>query len=116
MATEERSGGKVNYYLVKVRKPRRTEQPAYQAECEDIIAALQMTFDEGCAFKSLWRTAAARLGAKKAGLDPVYEGEKLVHYGRHILTKARQEKEDAEVAEWQTQEDAQKRKLEGTAQ
>lgn len=85
----EHSGGKVNYYLVHVQHPRREEQPAYQAECEDIIAALNMTFDEGCAFKAIWRSAAARMGAKKEGHDPVYDADKVVHYGENMARTAR---------------------------
>lgn len=86
----EHSGGKVNYYLAQVHYPRREDQPAYQAECEDIIAALNMTFDEGCAFKAIWRSAAARMGAKKEGHDPVYDADKVVHYGKNMARTARQ--------------------------
>lgn len=85
----EKSGGKVNYYLAYVQYPRREDQPAYQAECEDIIATLNMTFDEGCAFKAIWRSAAARMGAKKEGHDPVYDAEKVVHYGMNMARTAR---------------------------
>ena len=46
------SGGLNNWYVVQVKNPQRKEQEPYQAECEDIIQALGMTFDEGCAFKA----------------------------------------------------------------
>lgn len=88
----ELTGGFVNYYLVKVDHPQREEQPPYQAECEDIIRALGMNFDEGCAFKALWRSAAARQGNGKPGTKAVYDAEKVVHYGNAIL---RQRKLDA---------------------
>lgn len=81
----ELTGGKVNYYLARVEHPRREEQPAYQAECEDIISALGMTFDEGCEFKAIWRTAAARLGNGKPGSNAVYDAEKRVHYAKNSL-------------------------------
>jgi hypothetical protein len=83
------TGGKVNYYLVKVDHPQRVEQEPYQAECEDIISALGMTFDEGCLFKALWRTAAARQYNGKPGQDPIYDGEKMVHYAGRILKALR---------------------------
>jgi len=83
--SDKLTGGRVNYYLVKVAHPRREEQDPYQAECEDIIHALGMTFDEGCAFKALWRTAAARQQNGKPGHSPVYDMEKVVHYGSNIL-------------------------------
>lgn len=90
MATEEHSGGQVNYYLVSVKHPRRDGQVPYQAECEDIIAALGMTFDEGCAFKAIWRSAAARnSGTKKKGHDPIYDAQKVQHYGRQMEHEAR---------------------------
>lgn len=89
------TGGKVNYYLVLVTHPRREEQPAYQAECEDIIHALGMTFDEGCAFKALWRTAAARQNNGKAGHDPIYDMEKVIHYAGNLLRLLKHEAKDA---------------------
>lgn len=91
-ATEpELTGGRVNYYLASVNNPQRESQPAYTAECEDIIQALGMTFDEGCLFKALWRTAAARMGNGKPGQKAVYDAEKMVHYAGRILTKTKRE-------------------------
>lgn len=89
--TVELTGGRVNYYLASVNNPQREEQPGYIAECEDIIQALDMTFDEGCLFKALWRTAAARLGNGKPGQKAVYDAEKMVHYAGRILTKTKRE-------------------------
>ena len=83
------SGGLNNYYVVSIKNPQRKEQEPYQAECEDIIQALGMTFDEGCAFKALWRNAAARMGNGKPGNKALYECEKLVHYANRILAKER---------------------------
>lgn len=83
------SGGLNNWYVVPVKNPQRKEQEPYQAECEDIIQALGMTFDEGCAFKALWRNAASRMGNGKPGNTAVYDAEKLVHYANRILSKER---------------------------
>ena len=91
------TGGKVNYYLVSVAHPRREEQPAYQAECEDIIAALGMTFDEGCEFKALWRGAAARLGNGKPGANAIYDAEKRVHYASNSLRSLKLKEADDEL-------------------
>lgn len=82
------SGGLNNYYVVPIKNPQRIEQEPYQAECEDIIQALGMTFDEGCAFKALWRNAAARMGNGKPDNSSVYDSEKIVHYANRILKKA----------------------------
>lgn len=79
------TGSKVNYYLVQVPYPQRETQVAYQAECEDIIRALNMTFDEGCEFKAIWRTAAARMGNGKLGQTALYDAEKRVHYASASL-------------------------------
>ena len=81
------SGGLNNWYVVPVKHPQRKEQEPYQAECEDIIQALGMTFDEGCAFKALWRNAAARMGNGKPGNSTLYDCEKLVHYANRLLAK-----------------------------
>lgn len=85
MSEPKLTGGFVNYYLAKVDNPQRIEQDPYQAECEDIIRALNMTFDEGCIFKALWRTAAARMGNGKPGTKALYDAEKMVHYSNAIL-------------------------------
>ena len=76
----ESSGGDVNYYLVNVISPKRLK--AYTAECEDIIEALDMSFSEGCAFKAIWRKAAARtLGKEKAGDSAYRNAQKVRYYG-----------------------------------
>ena len=83
----EKSGGPTSYYLVFVDKPNQGAD-AYQAECGDIIEALGMTFNEGCAFKAIWRTAAARtLNKIKAGGDALYDAEKVVFYGRRMIAQ-----------------------------
>lgn len=83
----EKSGGPTSYYLVKVTKPNQAKVP-YQAECGDIIEALGMNFNEGCAFKALWRTAAARTLRKlKAGHNAVYDMEKVEFYARRQLVQ-----------------------------
>ena len=85
MAEKPLNGGKVNYYLCYVNFPRRSNQEAYQAECEDIITNLDMNWDEGCEFKAIWRTAAARQGTKKAGHTALYDAQKRVHYALSAL-------------------------------
>lgn len=89
MATKgESSGGLTNYYLVTVHKPQRPEQPPYQAECEDIIEALNMNFNEANVFKEIWRTANARLGKKKLGNTPKRSAEKILHYAKRIYNRS----------------------------
>jgi hypothetical protein len=86
----ENSGGDVNYYLVEVPHPKRLEP--YTAECEDIIEALGMTFAEGCEFKALWRSCAARtLGLLKAGNDAegIRDAEKQQYYATRTLVQRR---------------------------
>ena len=85
----ELTGGRVNYYLVQVEYPQREEQAPYQAECEDIILALGLTFDEGCLFKALWRRANARKGNGKPDTKDLYDAEKMVHYAGRILREAK---------------------------
>lgn len=101
MATDTKlTGGRTNYYLVRVEHPQREDQPPYQAECEDIIRALGMTFDEGCEFKAIWRTAAARKGNGKPGQQAVYDAEKRVHYAQASLLQEqrRQPAKELDVA------------------
>ncbi len=85
---KENSGGFVNYYLVKVDHPQRLEQVPYQAECEDIIDALDLNFNEANIFKEIWRRARARQGAIKEGNTDLRGAQKIVHYANRILSKA----------------------------
>lgn len=81
----------VNYYLADVTHPQREEQPAYVAECEDIIEALELTPDEANIFKEIWRTANARKGNGKPGHRALYGAEKIFHYAGRILRRTRRE-------------------------
>ncbi len=81
------SGGRNNYYLVAVTHPQREEQPPYQAECEDVIEALELTFDEANIFKEIWRSANARKANGKPGHSALYGAQKIVHYAGRILRR-----------------------------
>lgn len=83
----ELKGGKVNYYLVAVTHPQRREQLPYQAECEDIIEALELNFDEANIFKEIWRGANARKANGKPGHTALYGAQKIVHYANRILKR-----------------------------
>ena len=85
MAQPENSGEHASYYEVDITRPKSGGE-AYTAECQDIIEALKMDFNEGNAFKALWRRAAARLGnVKKGNEDPLYDAQKIKFYGTRIL-------------------------------
>ncbi len=84
------TGGLSGHYLADVLKPQRGGNP-YQAECDDIIYALNMTFDEGEAFKAIWRTCTARLGYGKKDNTALYNAQKLVHRSKRILQRAESE-------------------------
>lgn len=94
------TGGLVNYYLAPVLHPQRKEQPAYVAECEDIAEALQLTPNEFCEFKAIWRTAAARLGNGKPDQKALYDAEKRLHYAGRDVAKYTRELELQEGHGW----------------
>jgi len=82
---EEYTGSSVSYYKVKVEKPT-TIAESYEAECNDIIEALNMNYAEGNAFKAIWRKCAARLGKSKKGYtDGLYDSEKVVFFGERMV-------------------------------
>ena len=81
---EEYTGGSSSYYKVDVLYPT-TVEVAYQAECNDIIEALGLTFTEGNIFKAIWRIAADRNGKKKKGNNSVYDAEKVVFFAERLL-------------------------------
>ncbi len=80
----EHTGGSVNYYKVHVANPT-TLPEAYDAEANDIIESLGLTFAEGNLFKAIWRMAADRNGKKKKGNNSVYDAEKLVFFAERVL-------------------------------
>jgi hypothetical protein len=88
----ELQGGKLqgdHYYRVRVDAPMSTEVPPYVAECSDIIEALNMTFNEGEAFKAIWRLAASRQGRGKPGNKAQYDADKAAHYGSRIAAQTK---------------------------
>lgn len=80
------TGGSTSYYKLHISNPIHFD--AYDCECGDIIEALNMTFNEGEAFKAIWRMAAARLGGGKKDADPTYDSEKIKYFGERILKNA----------------------------
>lgn len=84
---DEYTGGSTTYYQVDITHPINEQAQPYTAECQDIIDALGMTFNEGNAFKALWRRCAARtLGKSKRGYtDGLYDAEKVVFYGERLV-------------------------------
>jgi hypothetical protein len=80
----EYTGGSSSYYKVDVVNPTTSDVP-YQAECNDIIEALGLTFTEGNIFKAIWRIAADRNGKKKKGNNSVYDAEKVVFFAERLL-------------------------------
>lgn len=83
-------GGKLtgdHYYQVEIKHPIALHP--YMAECADIIEALDMTFNEGEAFKAIWRMAAARQGRGKPGNKAQYDADKVEHYGHRIAEQTR---------------------------
>lgn len=82
----EDTGTDANYYLCEVTNPNRAVAP-YVAECSDIIEAAGMTFNEGEAFKAIWRMAMERThGKKKAGNTATRDAVKIVHFAKRILS------------------------------
>lgn len=86
------SGGVSNWYTLDVLSTQGKDN--YTAVCDDIILALNMTFQEGEVFKATWRKAAARLGNGKPGNTALYNAQKVTHYGKimeleenHLINK-----------------------------
>jgi hypothetical protein len=96
MSQSKLTGGRVNYYLVPISYPQREDQPPYQAECEDIIDALDLTPDEANIFKAIWRSARARQGTGKPDHKAVYDAEKMVHYANRRLRRLQRETANAD--------------------
>lgn len=82
--TTKNTGLSTNYYKLEITKPANLPDP-YTCECQDIIERLGMSFNEGEAFKALWRKAARRtLGLTKEGVDGLYDAEKIKYFGERV--------------------------------
>lgn len=86
VALPENSGAHAAYYELTIQRPK-SGGAAYKVECQDIIEALQMDFNEGNVFKGIWRRCAARtLGkVKKGNEDTLYDAQKVEFYSNRIL-------------------------------
>lgn len=84
--------------MVSIREPISGGDP-YMAECYDIIQALNMDFNEGEAFKAIWRKAAARKGNTKDGATALYNAEKVVFFGEGMLLKEKRRKSHTDFGE-----------------
>jgi hypothetical protein len=91
----EHTGGSVNYYKVHVGNPT-TLSEAYDAEANDIIESLGLTFAEGNLFKAIWRMAADRNGKKKKGNNSVYDAEKLVFFAERVLVQEKAKRDETD--------------------
>lgn len=88
-ASEQKTGGSVDYYKCHVADPISKGEP-YTAESIDIIEALGMTFAEGEAFKAIWRTCTGRMGgAVKADNKALYNAEKVEFFGARMVRAAK---------------------------
>lgn len=98
-SAETYTGGSSDYYQLEITKTTTEGRPAYIAECNDIIEALNMNFAEGNAFKALWRRAAQRtLGLRKAGAkdDGLYDAEKVEFFGARLVAQSKGLSDEAE--------------------
>lgn len=86
------SGSHCEYYHAQVEHPENPNQAGvpYEANCEDVIKALNLTFDEACEFKSIWRRARARQGFVKAESSAVRDAAKALHYAGRVLRTEQQ--------------------------
>lgn len=80
---QESSGGDNDYWIAEIKHPKRLDP--YKAECEDLIEYFQMTFQEGEAFKALWRKGQMRIGNGKPGDTHLRNAEKVAHFGARMV-------------------------------
>jgi len=80
---QESSGGDNDYWIARIDNPKRLGP--YSAECEDLIELFQMTFQEGEAFKALWRKGQMRIGNGKPGDTLLRNSEKVFHFAGRMV-------------------------------
>lgn len=77
------SGGDNDYWIAEITHPKRLDP--YKAECEDLIEHFQMSFQEGEAFKALWRNGMLRIGKGKPEDSNLRNAEKVSHFGKRMV-------------------------------
>lgn len=77
------SGGDNDYWIARITHPKRLAP--YEAECEDLIELFQMSFQEGEAFKALWRNGQMRIGNGKPDDSHLRNAEKVQHFGARMV-------------------------------
>lgn len=81
-------GNNSSYYIVRVEHPTDESWEPYDAQCNDLIEALGMTFSEGEAFKAIWRRCRARQGFGKKGNSQRYDAEKVKFFGHRMVVQS----------------------------
>ena len=81
-------GNNSSYYIVHVEHPTDESWEPYDAQCNDLIEALGMTFSEGEAFKAIWRRCRARQGFGKKGNSQRYDAEKVEFFGHRMVVQS----------------------------
>jgi len=84
---ETSSGGDNDYWVAEITDPKRLTP--YKAECEDLIELFQMSFQEGEAFKALWRNGQMRIGKGKPDDSHLRNAEKVAHFGARMVAMER---------------------------
>lgn len=79
-----------DYYTLEITNPKSLGGP-YLIELVDIIEAMEMTYNEGNAFKAIWRRNMARRGMGKKGNTALYESEKASYFSERMRMQDGQE-------------------------
>jgi len=77
------SGADNDYWVADITDPKRLAP--YKAECDDIIEFFEMSYQEGEAFKAIWRNGMIRKGGGKPGDSTLRNAEKTHYYGGRWL-------------------------------
>jgi hypothetical protein len=88
-------GSNPRMYLVHVAHPTTLKKP-YDAECNDLMEALDMTPAEANIFKAVWRIAQARKGKAKPGAGGVYDAHKINFFAKRVLVREQNEEDKSE--------------------
>lgn len=83
----ESSGGSCDYYKIIVYNVAM--DITQTVECKDVMSALQLNHEEMNIFKEVWRSAASRLGKKKAGHTQLRGAEKVKFFADENIARVR---------------------------
>lgn len=78
------TGGPSDYYLLRVERPSRRALAPYTAELQDLLEALELSWNAANIVKGIWRVARHHQGQGKPSATTAYDVEKILYFAHRL--------------------------------